>query len=189
MAEPRSARLFGAWVLVTAVGFSLADPLTRLTANFGLSALTPLGPLPKWVVAGFAVGVLEMRFLRQCLARPWTWAVATTFGFALGGLVASIPTPEPSSQVINWGIAGGLTGTAQWFVLRRRVRASGLWVPTAAFTWALAGGGRYMSTQLLPDTVPISTVSVVAWVVAGTVIALVGGLTVTSLLSLPSQSP
>jgi hypothetical protein len=188
MTESRSARLFGAWVLVTAFGFSLGYPLARLTFNFGLSPLTPFGVLPKWVVAGMAAGILEMRLLRPCLARPWIWAVATTFGFAIGGLVASVPTAEPSNQVINWGVAGVLAGTAQWIVLRRHLHAAGLWVPTAAFAWALAGAGRYMSTQLLPDTVSVFAVSAVAWGVAGLIIALVGGLAITSLLS-PSPPP
>jgi hypothetical protein len=71
--------------------------------------------------------------------RIWLWPVAILVGFPIGGLVADVAVDGVDSVGAALGgglIAGALTGTAEWFALRRWV--SWLWI--AATSVGMAAG-------------------------------------------------
>ncbi len=71
--------------------------------------------------------------------RMWLWPVAVLLGFPIGGLIADLVVNGVDSvgtAVAAGLIAGSIIGTAEWFVLRRRI--SWLWI--AATSVGLAVG-------------------------------------------------
>jgi hypothetical protein len=87
------------------------------------------------------------------------WVVANTVAFTAGGAIAGaiaramgqshygVATSMAEAVLIQTRIAGAATvvlgaavGTAQWLVLRGRLRRVGWWVPATSARWALAGG-------------------------------------------------
>jgi hypothetical protein len=62
------------------------------------------------------------------------WGVAF-LGFPIGGTAAAAlvgPIETVGTAAIAGAVAGGVIGTAQWLVLRRRLPLSVLWVPATA---------------------------------------------------------
>ena len=86
------------------------------------------------------------------------WVVANTVAFTAGGAIAGaiaramgqshygVPTSMAEAVLIATrtacvatAVLGAAVGTAQWLVLRGRLRRVGWWVPATSAGWALAG--------------------------------------------------
>jgi hypothetical protein len=83
----------------------------------------------------------------------WFWPAwgAAFLGFPIGGAAATLlvgPIESVGAALIAGGVAGGVIGTAQWLVLRRRLPLSALWVPASAAGMAL---GMALGQVLLGD--------------------------------------
>lgn len=159
--------------VVGVVAFSLALAATEALAEgampfapnladlsgqgWDLLAASVAAKLIEGAVMGAVVGVLQWLVLRRRLARAGWWVPANMAGWALG---------QAAGQVIffRWllddrvllsaavwtataGGVGGLIGTIQWFVLRRRSRRAGWWIPVS--TLALAAGWSLPPLPLL----------------------------------------
>jgi len=65
--------------------------------------------------------------------RMWLWPLSILIGFPIAGYVADLVVDGVDSvgaAVVSGLIAGAIFGTAEWFVLRRRI--SWFWIPATA---------------------------------------------------------
>jgi len=110
------------------------------------------------LATGFAIGTAQWGVLRSRMPDNIRWARATTVGLivALLGVAGIYQASKQivgvsgfissSSEVVQAVVGGSLASmiwsSAQWFVLRRRIRRVGWWIPAngvaAAVAWAVA---------------------------------------------------
>ncbi len=134
--RPKGGNLFLAW-MVTSLGFPFG----------GVLALSLAGPMKEVVsaalgglLAGVVIGGAQWLVLRRYLGIDATWVVATASGLALGNTVGAVLTGTGTGigdLLIIGGMTGIAVGTAQWTLLRERLRYAGLWVPVLSVAWPL----------------------------------------------------
>ena len=135
-AHVKPGYLFLAW-MVTSLGFPFG----------GVLALSLAGPMDDVVsaalgslLAGAVVGGAQWLVLRNYLGIDVIWVPATVSGLALGNTVGVVLTNSGrgiGDLIVVGGIAGIAVGTAQWTLLRERLRFAGAWVPVLAVAWPL----------------------------------------------------
>lgn len=135
-ARIKVGNLFLAW-LATSLGFPFG----------GVLALSLAGPMDDVVsaalgglVAGAVAGTGQWLVLRHYLGIDVIWVVATASGLALGNTVGVVLTGAGTGigDLLVTGAAAGIAvGTAQWALLRERLRYAGFWVPVLAVAWPL----------------------------------------------------
>jgi hypothetical protein len=109
-----------------------------------------MGQALGWGLGGMMMGLGQWLMLRRRVRRTGWWILATALAWpaaiwaswGLEGLVGNWGGWYP-----GWAVIGAVVGLAQWLVLLRRVRWSGLWVLATAI-------GSYLGswvTALLPS--------------------------------------
>lgn len=135
-ASIKASNLLLAWV-VTSLGFPFGGVLTlSLVGSMDDVVSAALGGL----LAGAVVGAAQWPVLRHYLGIDATWIVVTASGLALGNAVGAVVTDAGTSinDLLAIGVVAGISvGTAQWTLLRERLRYAGLWIPILAVAWPL----------------------------------------------------
>ncbi len=134
--RPKGGNLFLAW-MVTSLGFPFG----------GVLALSLAGPMKEVVsaalgglLAGAVIGGAQWLVLRRHLGIDATWVVATASGLALGNTVGAVLTDTGTGigDLLLIGVVAGIAvGTAQWTLLRERLRYAGFWIPVLTVAWPL----------------------------------------------------
>ena len=143
------SRFWVRWMVLTAVGLAAG-----FAAGFGLGA--PTGAIVGMMlviavigaILGGVSGAVQSFALPPRVPRGVAWALATAAGMAIGltaGTVASEllgfqkgnPLHEAFAIAVIGAACGACVGLAQFWVLRGRVAAPGLWVPTSALASGL----------------------------------------------------
>lgn len=127
----------GPAVLKILEGRFLAGSATRATDGPSIVA----GVTAAWLVLG---GVVQWVILRRYLRPLGWWPIATIVGAFTGGLlVFGFVTGNYTyretfrSDLLICGFTAAAIGTAQWIVLRRRIRGAGWWVAASVAGGAL----------------------------------------------------
>ncbi len=132
----KAGNLLLAW-MVTSLGFPFGGVLAlSLAGPMGDVVSAALGGL----LAGAVVGAAQWPVLRHYLGIDATWIVATASGLAFGNAVGAVLTgagTSISNLLAIGAVAGTSVGTAQWTLLRERLRYAGIWVPVLAAAWTL----------------------------------------------------
>jgi hypothetical protein len=89
---------------------------------------------------GACIGLVQALVLRRELDGMRRWIVATTIGFAAGGLLRLVNVPEmdmlgPVYPVLQFGL---IPAIFQWLALRGRVFQAGWWILATLVGWVLA---------------------------------------------------
>lgn len=106
------------WIVANGIGWAIGLPL------FGLLMII--------------VGVAQWLLLRRHLPQSGYWLVATTGGWLaayllLGSWAVTDPLGyPPGANLLLFGLAGALVGTAQWLALRRSSYQSWWWIAASA---------------------------------------------------------
>lgn len=109
------------WILATALGWFLGGVL-----------LSGIGLIP----SGAAIAFLQWLVLKQYISKPWRWIVASIIGWSLGWVISLI-LYSLGLDLLSGLAVGGITGIAQWLILRNEVRWSGWWIAVSAVAWAV----------------------------------------------------
>jgi len=149
-------RFWVRWMVLTAVGLAAG-----FAAGFGLGAPTEaiVGMMIVIAVIGAILGgvsgAIQSFALPARVPRGVAWALATAAGMAIGLSVGTVgseqllhfqkgnPFQEALAIAVIGAACGACVGLAQFWVLRGRVAAPGLWVPASALASGLgflAGG-------------------------------------------------
>jgi hypothetical protein len=144
--------LLGRWVLASAVGW--AGGLAAAVALFlAVQALAGLDSDRFLAFAGLAclgagLGLAQSMVIGPLLARPRDWFWATLAGHIIAMIVLIVPWfrrysgPEIVGNSVMLAVIGVAIGGAQWWVLRRRFHAAGVWAPATSlgflsFLWII----------------------------------------------------
>ena len=171
----RTRPVMSRWVLATACGFLLGYLTARATLNFGLSALTPFGALPRWGLTGLATGALQTWLAGDLLPARGAWLAASIGGFLLAGLPGAIPSADPNSYILTWAVGGALVGTIQWLALRRVPHRARFWPMATLVGFALGGLIYGRGAELIPESMDRHLASVILWTAAGIAVGLTTG--------------
>jgi hypothetical protein len=112
------------WVLATTIGWVLGFALGNE------------------VGVGIFIGVAQWFVLRRYFSQAWWWIVASAAGW-LGGwaiLMSGLVVPpggELFTIILSGAIFGLVIGVAQWLILRRWVKLSGLWILLSIPGWTI----------------------------------------------------
>jgi hypothetical protein len=107
------------WMVATSLGW--------LAAGF-------LGPGIALAASGLVCGFLQYLILQRRVRRPSHWVSAGAAGWALGALLLLAAVPL-GMNFLNGLVLGGLSGAAQWLVLRREVYLAGWWPLICIVAW------------------------------------------------------
>jgi hypothetical protein len=125
------------WTLLTAVGWTVG---MAVVVDYDLSgAALFIG----FLILGIALGLGQwLVLLSKRLGAGWEkgagwWILSTVLGFTAGFFVLVLLNTIRLG-VISLATYGAVVGLAQWFVLRRRVRMSGWWIPATVIGWLIA---------------------------------------------------
>jgi len=141
------------WVLASAAGIGLG-----IGATYGLvflvKALVPgvnedtLGGGLIYILLASLLSFFQWLVLRGRIPRSARWFAATIAGLIIGfvfipPVLRVIPAlqgrdAQPLLALLVMIIIGGILGLAQWLILRRHIRISGLWVVANVLGWATA---------------------------------------------------
>jgi hypothetical protein len=150
------------WAVGWALGAPIGDLISRpVGAAMGVPIAEVLGGAATWTVIGIVMGAAQWMVLRRQMESVWGWILATAIGLAsMGsvkwsqGLIIDGLFSETLGQVeaVGWGavfplvgigigllfegLTGLAVGTAQWLVLRQRVRKADCWIPISVLGWA-----------------------------------------------------
>ena len=180
-AEPLKAgrALWWRWTRYTAAGEVAGFAVPAIVGPLAVRALPGLPLLPRTVaiaalvvLAGMAEGVAlgtgQWLVVRRVLPgtgyRAWILPTALAAGLAyvLGLAPNALGDLGASTGVViaAWVVLGTLLlftiGSAQWLVLRRHVRRSGLWVPANALAWLAGLPFPFIAIAAVPDGSPVS---------------------------------
>src|SRR5712691_2434296 len=174
------------WTLLTTVGLAggivaallVGTPLDQLVGAMLVTAILTC-------LVGAVLGGMQAVYLRQILARPIWWVVATIVGVGVGlavGVVAieqvgtliaghrpNVARLTPALRALSFVAIGLISGTilgfSQWLVLRRQSPKIRRWIPTTALALSLA----FSTSSLIVDTFAggiASPVGVITFVLA-----------------------
>ncbi len=174
------------WTLLTTVGLAggivaallVGKPLDQLVGAMLVTAILTC-------LVGAVLGGMQAVYLRQILARPIWWVVATIVGVGVGlavGVVAieqvgtliaghrpNVARLTPALRALSFVAIGLISGTilgfSQWLVLRRQSPKIRRWIPTTALALSLA----FSTSSLIVDTFAggiASPVGVITFVLA-----------------------
>jgi hypothetical protein len=157
------------WTLASGAGFFVATSLARFLFSillvFNLAGLASRETRLAVTVAtslalnlsmiGVSVGAAQWIVLRRHIKRASVWILAAIVGtissmIAVSAIMISMDditvskvfADGPSAALANmvtFGIFGGLTGFAQWLVLRQHFRQADWWLLTSFLGWAVGG--------------------------------------------------
>lgn len=206
-------RFYPRWIVANALSETLGLGLVALIVVWlmprletGLTLLLVLTLFAATLLEGLCVGVAQWLVLREKLAfKPWHWVGVTMLGGAVAWLIgmaagtsfspeaeSTAATSEPSRLVVLalaavMGLAlGALLGGAQWFVLRRFVNRSGLWLIANALAWAVGMPLIFVSIDflaVLPPGLWVVALGMLCLFVVGAVVGAVHGLFLLHLLN------
>jgi len=174
------------WTLLTTIGLAggivaallVGKPLDQLVGAMVVTAILTC-------LVGAVLGGMQAVYLRQLLARPIWWVVATVAGVGIGLAVGVVlieqvgtliaghrphvvqltPALRAPSFAVLCLVSGTILGFSQWLVLRRQSPRVRRWIPTTAFALALA----FSASSLLVDAFAggiASPVGVITFVLA-----------------------
>ncbi|HEY8131253.1 MAG TPA: hypothetical protein VII12_05130 [Thermoanaerobaculia bacterium] len=147
------------WNLLTTIGLAggivaallVGKPLDQLVGAMIVTAILTC-------LVGAFLGGMQAVYLRQLLARPIWWVVATVAGMGIGLAVGAVLVEQvgtlisghrpqivqltPALRALSFAVLGLVSGTilgfSQWLVLRRQRPTIQRWIPTSAVALALA---------------------------------------------------
>jgi hypothetical protein len=147
------------WNLLTTIGLAggivaallVGKPLDQLVGAMIVTAILTC-------LVGAFLGGMQAVYLRQLLARPIWWVVATVAGMGIGLAVGAVLVEQvgtlisghrphivqltPALRALSFAALGLVSGTilgfSQWLVLRHQRPTIQRWIPTTAVALALA---------------------------------------------------
>jgi hypothetical protein len=125
--EPRTTidwTIWIQWVLVTTLGWILG---IVLGGEIGV---------------GVFIGLAQWFVLRRYFSSAWGWILASAAGWIFGWAIITSGLFVPPggglfTAIVSGAIFGLSMGVAQWLVLRRWVRLSGLWILLSIPGWTI----------------------------------------------------
>ena len=157
------------WTLASGAGFLVATLLARFLFSIllvfdlaglagretRLAATVTTSLILNLFMIGVSVSVAQWIVLHRHVERAAVWILVTIVGTISSMIAVSaiiIPMDDttvsrifangPSTalaNVVTFGIFGGLTGLAQWFVLRQHFRQADWWLLASFLGWAVGG--------------------------------------------------
>lgn len=97
------------------------------------------------IAIGTVMGFMQWIVLRSLMGEAGWWILATAVGWAVGQMVVNI-VPLVGTVVVQGAVLGAVTGTMQWFVLRRWVYRAAWWIVMSTLGWAV---GPVLGTSLV----------------------------------------
>jgi hypothetical protein len=174
------------WTLLTTIGLAggivaallLGKPLDQFVGAMVVTAILTC-------LVGAVLGGMQAVYLRQLLARPIWWVVATVVGVGVGLAVGVVVIEQAGTMITGHRpnvarltpairalsflaiglISGTILGLSQWLVLRRQSPKVRRWIPTTAVALALA----FSASSLIVDAFAsgiASPVGVITFVLA-----------------------
>jgi hypothetical protein len=129
------------WVLASlagwAAGLAIGALLTEIGSSvFGLDEDRAL-VYAVMLALGLAVGGAQSAVLRRHLSGAWRWIPVTLAGYLLAmgitGAASGVRIgTDLMANAVLLGLIGAAVGVPQWLLLRRYLRAAGLWAPASA---------------------------------------------------------
>ena len=161
-----------AWGLVSLIETVVGGTIqvggeTRITEDYLLMYIL-------FPVVGLLSGTLQYLLLRRYLPRLAGWIPATFLGwllpFVIGFLATRLFIPGNSTAWIVLGlfVFGTVIALPQWWVLRKRVKQAGWWVPYFGFGWGMVGFLNTFTSEPLPVILgfavfPALTTGIACW--------------------------
>lgn len=161
-----------AWALVSLIENVVGGTIqvggeTRITEDYLLMYIL-------FPVVGLLSGTLQYILLRRYLPRLVGWIPATLLGwllpFVIGFLVTRFFLPGNSTAWIVLGlfVFGAAIALPQWWMLRKRVKHAGWWVPYFGFGWGMVGFLNTFTSEPLPVILgiavfPALTTGIACW--------------------------
>jgi len=137
-ADPRAGGWrFFLWWMLAFLGFPIGGELALLVVGPVEGAVS--GALGG-ALAGALIGAAQWLVLRRYLRVGPEWILATALGVGIGDSVGALLTGAGTGigALLITGLATGVAvGLLQWFFLRSRLLAAGLWPPVVAIAWPL----------------------------------------------------
>ncbi|GIV96695.1 MAG: hypothetical protein KatS3mg057_1352 [Herpetosiphonaceae bacterium] len=173
------------WLIDTAVAETIADGVAAVTSSFAIQHIVQrtLNGAVIGAAIGLILGAGQWLVLRCCLRNAGWWVVASAVGWAAGWALAQttgrtiagslqqiIDWPRSSSEItaLVGMVAGTIIGSAQWPILRGKVRTSGWWIVAsiigAALLWLVASS---ISGRLNRTDDPDLLGPAVSWAIGG----------------------
>lgn len=131
-------RLLFLWLGASWLAFVIPD--LALISAFGGNYYEKVGTLPYGLIAGFSMGVCQWFAIRTQIRKAPLWIIACIAGWVVGeytyqSIWEHYSNHEP--HFLSAASLGALIGLAQWLVLYRQVRKSGLWIIMSAAGWGI----------------------------------------------------
>jgi predicted lysophospholipase L1 biosynthesis ABC-type transport system permease subunit len=86
------------------------------------------------VISGVAVAGLQWAVLHKRIQKAWRWAILSSLGWIIGYILLVIFFPAVMVLLIG-PVLGGITGVAQWFLLKKEVELAGWWIVISILAW------------------------------------------------------
>jgi hypothetical protein len=128
---------FFLWWMLALLGFPVGGELALLVVGPVEGAVS--GALGG-ALAGAVIGAAQLLVLRRYLRVGPEWILATALGVGIGDALGALLTGAGTGigALLITGLATGVAvGLLQWFFLRGRLLAAGLWPPVLAIAWPL----------------------------------------------------
>ncbi len=179
------------WVIVSILANIAGEHVKRLAVrnNWMFVLAIPLGYFAISLISGVGQWVILKKYFRRkgnlFLWIPLT-AIGLPVGFAFGYLFLDYVGPLLHNISNGWlfpydgvhsitvtSIAGAFLGVLQWFIIRRKVIISVLWIPISALAWGIHNMKLHQIYMK-----PVVEVGTMLGVIAG----LISGITITLML-------
>ncbi len=174
------------WVGLTVLAFGLSLYWIEVGYRSDLGAIA--GGL-----GGLCVGAAQGWRLRSCGLCGWRWALATSLGWAVLGLLGVgalgwvVPQTNDIGPRLVYGLLDGIKvgvilGSAQWWVLRQGQDQTWLWIPVNVVSWSTALAMGWTVGGLLRQITGVFWGEVVGLGIVWLVAAMLSGLNLVGLL-------
>jgi serine/threonine-protein kinase len=93
---------------------------------------------------GSIIGAMQWIVLRKHLTNSGFWfttsAVAMFIGFTVSGVIQTFGLLNQYLDLfLSWFFFGGVSGVLQWFIIRKQINYSGLWILVNVIAGIIAG--------------------------------------------------
>jgi hypothetical protein len=130
-----SRRFLIFWILAF-----LSFPVAGLLASLVGAVTTPPIAMLAGAIAGATLGMVQWLVLKSRVSLSMWWVAATAIGMSAGlAISTALLGSETAGGLLLWraAITGLCIGIAQWFLLRRLLPQSVVWIGVITLAWTL----------------------------------------------------